>query len=52
MSVTTVLGADPAGASQRERELAAIISSYTDVTDKLKSAHERLSHEVRLLRRQ
>ena len=52
MSVTTVRGADPAGASQRERELAAIIASYTDVTDKLKSAHERLSHEVRLLHRQ
>lgn len=32
--------------SQRERELAGIISSYNEVTEKLKVSHERLSHEV------
>lgn len=40
----------PAATSQRERELAAIISSYNEVTEKLKGAHERLGHEVCLLR--
>jgi signal transduction histidine kinase len=38
--------------SQRERELAAIIASYNDVTEKLKASHERLSHEVRRLHQQ
>ena len=40
----------PAAVSSRERELAAIISSYNEVTEKLKRAHERLGEEVRLLR--
>jgi len=38
------------GLTQRERELAAIISSYNDVTDRLKTAHERLCAEVGRLR--
>ncbi|MCH7814219.1 MAG: hypothetical protein IID40_09390, partial [Planctomycetes bacterium] len=38
------------GLSQRERELAAIISSYNEVTDQLKRAHERLADEVQRLR--
>jgi len=50
MNLTTTESATVAGVSQRERELAAIISSYNQVTDKLKNAHERLGHEVRLLR--
>jgi signal transduction histidine kinase len=40
----------PAEISQRERELAAIISSYNEVTERLKDAHERLSGEVAGLR--
>ena len=40
------------GLSQRERELAAIISSYNEVTDQLKRAHERLADEVQRLRDQ
>lgn len=36
--------------SQRERELAAIISSYNEVTERLKDAHERLGNEVARLR--
>jgi len=40
----------PVELTQRERELAGIISSYNEVTERLKSAHERLSHEVFLLR--
>ncbi len=36
--------------TQRERELGAIISSYNDVTDRLKGAHERLCEEVTRLR--
>jgi signal transduction histidine kinase len=35
-----------AGISQRERELAGIISSYNEVTERLKDAHERLEREV------
>lgn len=36
--------------SQRERELAAIISAYNGVTEQLKNSHEALNHEVRKLR--
>ncbi len=36
--------------SDRERELAAILKAYSDVTDRLKSAHERLNDEVARLR--
>lgn len=37
---------DDAVITQRERELAGIISAYNDVTDRLKVAHERLTMEV------
>lgn len=37
-------------ASERERELGAIILAYNEVTDRLKSAHERLVDEVGRLR--
>lgn len=36
--------------SQRERELAAILKAYSEVTDRLKTAHEQLNHEVAALR--
>jgi two-component system sensor histidine kinase HydH len=36
--------------TDRERELAAIIGAYNDVTERLKTAHERLSEEVARLR--
>ncbi len=36
--------------TQRERELGAIINAYNDVTDQLKTSHERLAGEVRRLR--
>ncbi len=36
--------------SQRERELAAILKAYSEVTDRLKTAHEQLNHEVAGLR--
>ncbi|MCG3137963.1 MAG: Sensor protein ZraS [Phycisphaerae bacterium] len=36
--------------SQRERELAAIISAYNEVTEQLKHSHESLQEEVRKLR--
>ena len=36
--------------SDRERELAAILKAYSDVTDRLKTAHERLNDEVSRLR--
>jgi len=36
--------------SERERELAAILKAYSDVTDRLKGAHERLNEEVARLR--
>lgn len=36
--------------SQRERELAAIIAAYNDVTEQLKRSHEGLNHEVSKLR--
>lgn len=36
--------------TQRERELGAIISAYNDVTERLKTAHERLNDEVAGLR--
>jgi signal transduction histidine kinase len=35
--------------SERERELAAIISAYNDVTERLKGSHDRLAEEVRRL---
>jgi signal transduction histidine kinase len=36
--------------TERERELGAIIAAYNDVTERLKSAHERLGEEVARLR--
>jgi signal transduction histidine kinase len=36
--------------TERERELGAIIAAYSDVTDRLKTAHERLGEEVARLR--
>lgn len=36
--------------TQRERELGAIIAAYNDVTEQLKSSHERLRDEVARLR--
>ncbi|HUU83411.1 MAG TPA: ATP-binding protein [Phycisphaerae bacterium] len=36
--------------SARERELAAIISSYNEVTERLKASHEMLTRQVHLLR--
>lgn len=36
--------------TQRERELAAIIEAYNQVTERLKSSHEQLGSEVRRLR--
>jgi len=36
--------------TERERELGAIITAYNDVTDRLKTAHERLGEEVARLR--
>jgi signal transduction histidine kinase len=36
--------------TDRERELGAIIAAYNDVTDRLKTAHERLGQEVARLR--
>ncbi len=38
--------AEQAGLTQRERELGGIISAYNDVTERLKSAHDRLHTEV------
>jgi signal transduction histidine kinase len=37
-------------ATERERELGAIIAAYNDVTEQLKRAHERLGEEVSHLR--
>ncbi len=36
--------------TERERELGAIIAAYSDVTEQLKQAHDRLGEEVRHLR--
>jgi signal transduction histidine kinase len=36
--------------TERERELGAIIAAYSDVTEQLKGAHDRLGEEVRHLR--
>lgn len=36
--------------TDREKELAAIIAAYNDVTDQLKRAHDKLGQEVRHLR--
>lgn len=36
--------------TQRERELAAIVTAYNEVTDKLKESHVELRNEVRRLR--
>ncbi len=41
---------DVAVATERERELAAIIGAYNDVTERLKGAHDRLTCEVGRLR--
>jgi len=38
--------ADKANSGDRQRELGAIIRAYSDVTDRLKNAHERLAAEV------
>lgn len=38
--------------TDREKELAAIIAAYNDVTDQLKRAHDKLGQEVRHLRRE
>lgn len=40
----------PLPLTDRERELAAIIGAYNDVTERLKTAHERLGEEVARLR--
>lgn len=43
--------ADPSHVlSERERELGAILKAYSDVTERLKVAHERLNDEVSRLR--
>jgi signal transduction histidine kinase len=39
----------PADITQRERELAAIITAYNEVTDNLKQSHVKLTEEVRRL---
>lgn len=44
MSVQAI--SQSAGLTDRERELGAIISAYSDVTERLKIAHERLNAEV------
>jgi two-component system sensor histidine kinase HydH len=49
-SVGAVKRTVPPAVTQRERELAAIISSYNEVTERLKAAHERLCAEVARLR--
>lgn len=41
-----------ADTTQRERELAAIIGAYNDVTERLKESHEKLNSEVEKLRRE
>src|SRR5690554_1355310 len=38
------------GVTHRERELAAIINAYNEVTERLKRSHERLTSEVERLR--
>ena len=40
----------PTDITQRERELAAIVTAYNEVTDKLKESHVELRNEVRRLR--
>ncbi len=40
----------PVELTDRERELGAIIAAYSDVTERLKGAHERLGDEVARLR--
>ncbi len=42
--------AAPMRLTDRERELAAIVSAYNEVTERLKNAHERLHDEVGRLR--
>lgn len=42
-------GTDGAAMTERERELGAIVLAYSDVTDRLKVAHENLAREVRRL---
>lgn len=50
-NMTHVSMADAGGAAMtdRERELGAIVLAYSDVTDRLKVAHENLGREVRRL---
>lgn len=52
MTMHGTLPPEPAAAplSLREQELAAIVGAYNDVTERLKSAHERLCGEVARLR--
>ncbi len=47
MSTTTRIHA---GLTDRERELAAIIGAYNDVTERLKESHDRLQREMERLR--
>lgn len=42
-------GGDGGAMTERERELGAIVLAYSDVTDRLKVAHENLAREVRRL---
>ncbi len=41
---------DPASLTDREKELGAILLAYSDVTERLKGAHDRLTQEVSRLR--
>ena len=46
------MSALPTDITQRERELAAIVTAYNEVTDKLKQSHVELRNEVRRLRKE
>ncbi len=41
------MNSHPTMLSQRERELAAIITAYSEVTEQLRQSHEQLNNEVR-----
>jgi signal transduction histidine kinase len=41
------MNSNPTMLSQRERELAAIITAYSEVTEQLRQSHEQLNDEVR-----
>lgn len=49
MTPVSMMDAGGAGMTDRERELGAIVLAYSDVTDRLKVAHENLGREVRRL---